>query len=222
MIVPKKIARAAGVSVTAVAAVSLLATGSAHADTFVPLPGGEITQTLGDGAVVTVRLTGESATISPSMGSTPVHRNAWVSGTAEVEVTGQPLELGKIRPGYVVGCQVNIGGGGVNSGAGYSSDWEGSRPNPSGSLGGNLSLGPGQAQQFFILDQERTDPFGESVHNTFNPFRSGKGGVSWKNSTIALSGCAGYAQARAFVRVEVQTAKATQDVTLWGQPFSLG
>ncbi|WP_280416201.1 MspA family porin [Nocardia carnea] len=222
MIKTKMVARAAGACLTAATAIGLLSTGAAHADTFIPLPGGEISQTLGDGTVVTVRLVGESATINPSLGSTPLHRNAWVSGTAEAVVTGQPLTLGKIRPGYVVGCQVNIGGGGMNSGAGYSSDWEGSRPNPSGSLGGNLSLGPGEAQQFFILDQERADPFGESVHNTFNPFRSGRAGVSWKNSTIALSGCAGYAQARAFVRVEVDTEKASQDVTLWGQPFSLG
>ncbi|MFI2557125.1 MspA family porin [Nocardia farcinica] len=215
-------ARAAGLSLATLAAASLLATGPASADTFIPLPGGSITETLGDGAVVTVDLIGESANISPSMGSTPLHRNAWVSGTAEVSVTGQPLLLGKIRPGYVVGCQVNIGGGGANGGAGFSSDWEGQRPNPSANVGGNLSLGPGQAKMFYILDQERADPFGESTHTNFNPFRSGRGGVSWKNSTIALSGCAGYAQARAFVRVELETEGAKEDVTLWGQPFSLG
>ncbi|MGW5106152.1 MspA family porin [Nocardia sp. NPDC004123] len=47
-------------------------------------------------------------------------------------------------------------------------------------------------------------------------------GVSWKNSTIGLSGCAGYAQARAFVQVDVETVTAKGSVTLWGQPFSLG
>lgn len=217
-----KFARAAGLCVAAAATMGLLTTGTASGDTFIPLPGGEITETLGDGTVVNVKLVGESANISPSMGSTPLHRNAWVSGTAEVVATGNPLKLGKVRPGYVVGCQVNIDGGNAGGGAGFSSDWEGNRPSPSSNASGNLSLGPGQAQSFYILDQEREDPFGNSSHTNFNPFRSGKGGVSWKNSTIGLTGCAGYAQARAFVRVEIETEHAIEDVTLWGQPFSLG
>ncbi|MBF6470199.1 MspA family porin, partial [Nocardia beijingensis] len=84
--------------------------GAANADTFVPLPGGELTKTLSDGTVVTIRLVGESANISPSMGATPLHRNAWVSGSAQVELSG--TAGGKIFPGYTVGCQVNIAGGG--------------------------------------------------------------------------------------------------------------
>ncbi|MBC7302358.1 MAG: MspA family porin [Nocardia sp.] len=219
---PTRIARAAGLCFATATAMGLLATGTATGDTFVPLPGGEITETLGDGTVVNVKLVGESANINPSLGSTPVHRNAWVSGTAEVVTTGNPLKLGKIKPGYVVGCQVNISGGQVSGGTGYSQDWEGNRPSVSGKAGANLSLGPGQAKSFYILDQEREDPFGDSTHTNFNPFRSGKGGVTWKNSTIGLTGCGGYAQARAFVRVEIETENAIEDVTLWGQPFSLG
>lgn len=222
MIVPKKLAHAAYVCVTAAAAMGLLTTATATADTFIPLPGGEMTESLADGTQVTIRLFGESANINSSMGSTPLHRNTWVSGTTEVVVTGQPLILGKIRPGYVVGCQVNIAGGGASGGAGLSSDWEGNRPSANGNVGGSLSLGPGQAKRFFLLDQEREDPFGDSTHTNFNAFRSGKGGVAWKNSTIGLSGCAGYAQARAFVQVDLETANVKENVTLWGQPFSLG
>ncbi|MBF6341870.1 MspA family porin, partial [Nocardia abscessus] len=107
----KKMARAAGLCASAAIAVGLLSTGAANADTFVPLPGGELTKTLSDGTVVTIRLVGESATISPSMGSTPLHRNAWVSGSAQVELSG--AAGGKIFPGYTVGCQVNIAGGGA-------------------------------------------------------------------------------------------------------------
>ncbi|WP_459546472.1 MspA family porin [Nocardia sp. X0981] len=46
--------------------------------------------------------------------------------------------------------------------------------------------------------------------------------MSWHNSTIGLSGCAGYAQARAFAEVEVETASAKEVVAVWGQPFSIG
>lgn len=94
------------------------------------------------GTVVTVRLAGESALISPSLGSTPVHRNAWVSGGAQVELSGENAESGRIYPGYVVGCQVNISGGGVTGGVDGQSDWEG-KASGGAKTGANLSLGPG-------------------------------------------------------------------------------
>ncbi|MFQ6230898.1 MspA family porin [Nocardia sp. NPDC002869] len=203
-------------------AIGLLATATAAADTFVPLPGGELTETLSDGTVVTVRLTGESATISPSLGSTPVHRNAWVSGSAQVEVSGAGAEAGGIViPGYVVGCQVNIAGGGVGGGVDGASDWEGNAAAGAGASG-ELSLGPGQAKSFYILDRERADDFGNESHKVYNVFSGGSGSVTWADQTIGLSGCGGYAQARAFVSVEIVTDRVTSWVTLWGQPFSLG
>ncbi|MBF6341818.1 MspA family porin, partial [Nocardia abscessus] len=48
------------------------------------------------------------------------------------------------------------------------------------------------------------------------------GSVTWADETIGLNGCAGYAQARAFVSVEVETDNVITWVTLWGAPFSLG
>ncbi|WP_280402888.1 MspA family porin [Nocardia carnea] len=193
----------------------------AHADTFVPLPGGQITETLGDGTTVTVRLTGESAVISPSLGSTPLHRNTWVSGSAGAEASQPPRSM-SIRPGYVVGCQVNIAGGGVNAGAGATQRAGSETPDLSTSTGGNLTLGPGQAKKYYLLDLETPDAFGDESHRPFNRTKSPVASVTWKDSTIGLAGCAGYAQARAFVQVDVETSKAKEIVTLWGQPFSLG
>ncbi|BAD58186.1 hypothetical protein NFA_33390 [Nocardia farcinica IFM 10152] len=208
------------VVVVAAAALGSIAVAVAAADTVVPLPGGAVTETLGDGTVVTVRLVGESATISPSMGATPLHRNAWVSASAQFD-SSAPARA-KIRPGYVVGCQVNIAGGGANGGANYSSDWAGKNPSAGGSLGGNLSLGPGQARKFYLLDLEAPDAFGSESHRPFSSHTGTSGSVTWRNSTIGLAGCAGYAQARAFAEVEVETDTAKEIVTVWGQPFSLG
>ncbi|MCP2296657.1 MspA protein [Nocardia amikacinitolerans] len=202
-------------------ALGLLATGTADADTFVPLPGGELVKTLSDGTVVTVRLTGESATISPSLGSTPLHRNAWVSGSAQVDVAGAGADGGLILPGYVVGCQVNIAGGGVSGGVDGSVSGEGQGAAGANS-GGELSLGPGQATSFYILDREKADDFGAESHKPYNIFGGTSGSVTWADQTIGLSGCGGYAQARAFVSVEIITESVTSWVTLWGQPFSLG
>ncbi|GAB4583854.1 MspA family porin [Nocardia sp. IFM 10818] len=206
----------------ATVALGLCSAGAANADTFVPLPGGEITRTLTDGTVVTVRLVGESANINPSMGATPVHRNAWVSGSAQVEVSGPNAKGGKIYPGYVVACQVNIGGGGVTGGVSGESDWEGKKPSVGGKGGATLSLGPGQAEAMYLLDLEEADDFGEETHSTRNKFKGANGSVTWADSTVGVTGCAGYAQARAFVKVKVETTNVNSVVTLWGQPFSIG
>ncbi|MFQ6228585.1 MspA family porin [Nocardia sp. NPDC002869] len=217
----KNLARLAGVGAATTVALGLFSTGAASADTFVPLPGGELVKTLSDGTVVTVRMVGESASISPSMGATPVHRNAWASGSAQVEIAGGEEVGGKIYPGYVVGCQVNIDGGGAEGGAGAEVDTEGA-VSPSAETGGNLTVGPGQAKSFYVLDIEGPDDYGSEDHATNNKFRGNSGSVTWSDQTIGLSGCGGYAQARSFVKVEVETENVITFVTLWGQPFSLG
>lgn len=212
--------RAVGLAAAATIAIGLFSTGAAAADTFVPLPGGEIVKTLSDGTVVTIRMVGESANINPSLGSTPAHRNAWVSGSAQVSVSGDGVG-GKIYPGYTVGCQVNISGGGAESGGEAGATWEG---NPTGALesGGSLTLGPGQARSFYILDLEKPDDYGNEDHARNNKFKGNSGSVTWADETISLAGCGGYAQARSFVSVEVETDHVISWVTLWGQPFSLG
>ncbi|WP_280180136.1 MspA family porin [Nocardia farcinica] len=114
-----------------------------------PSPRWVLIKTLSDGTVVTVHLTAESATLSPSLGGTPIHRNAWVSGSAQVHLGRTGAESGGyIYPGYTVGCQVDIPGGGVDGGVQGSVSGVGSG-GATGNLGGcggaALSLGPGQA-----------------------------------------------------------------------------
>ncbi|MEU4808136.1 MspA family porin [Nocardia fluminea] len=218
MINRKSMARVCGFAAAATVALGLLSTGAANADTIVPLPGGHITKTLSDGTVVDISLVGESANINPSMGSTPAHRNAWVSGSAQVSVSGGGG--GKIFPGYTVGCQVNISGGDA-LGEGAGEVVEGVEFGEVGT-GGELTVGPGQSKSFYVLDLEMPDDYGNESHKTRNAFKNGSGSVTWADETIGLSGCGGYAQARAFVSVEVETDNVMSWVTLWGAPFSLG
>lgn len=221
----KNAARLASVGAAATVAIGLFSTGAANADTFVPSPGGELVKTLSDGTEVTVRLAGESANINPSMGATPAHRNAWVSASAQVELNGAGAEGGgSIYPGYVVGCQVNIDGGGAKSdveGSGKVSGQE-VTPGASASTTGELTLGPGQSESFYVLDIEKADDYGNEKHSKANSFEGDSGSVTWSDETIDLSGCGGFAQARSFVNVSVQTENVSSYVTLWGQPFSLG
>ncbi|PXX59743.1 MspA protein [Nocardia tenerifensis] len=218
--------QAAGLGIAATVALGLCSATAARADTYVPLPGGEIVRTLSDGTVVTLRIVDESATISPSMGATPLHRNAWVSGRVVVEISGTGAQSGGfIYPGYSVGCQVNIAGGGAGAGAHGGLDWsdpEQVKPEAGAETSGNLSVGPGRVKSFFILDQESPDLFGEERHYRSHTFEGSGGSVTWSDTTIGLSGCAGYAQARAFAAVEVFTPTVSAWISVYGQPFSIG
>lgn len=159
------------------------------------------------------------------MGSTPAHRNAWVSGSAQVDLSGSGGSAGGIVfPGYTVGCQVDIAGGGANGGVegGLRSDGQNVTPQVGATSGANLTLGPGQAKSFYLLDREKADDFGNESHKMYNRFSGTSGSVTWTDETLSLSGCGGYAQARAFVSVEVRSNTVSSWITLWGKPFSLG
>ncbi|MCZ1074250.1 MspA family porin [Rhodococcus ruber] len=219
--------KTAGVGATVAVAIGFASVGAANADTFVPLEDGSISQTLPDGITVTVTRSGETANISPSMGATPLHRNVWVSGKADVELSGPGVDKlgGRIQPGYIVGCQLgmtaNLGAGaGLTGGASSTS----STPTAGASVTGNagITLTPNQAYDYKVLDLTQTDPWGAEVHRNFNVFKGASGSVTWGDSTLGVTGCAGYAQARSYVKVTVDTATTTHQVTLWGQPFSIG
>ncbi|MGW0252342.1 MspA family porin [Nocardia goodfellowii] len=199
-------------------------TPAATADTFVPLPGGTITRELADGTTVTVRIDGESAKISPSMGATPMHRNVWVTGRGSVELAGPSAATAtiKISPGYLVGCQVDItGASGTNNES--ATVQPGTMPiAPTESFGAGIIIGPGASRTLLMLDLERPDDYGQEDHKRYNKIPGPYTSVTWIDETFAVDGCGGYAQARAFVAVEVAGSNFVGNVLLWGQPFSIG
>ncbi|QDQ91189.1 MspA family porin [Rhodococcus sp. WB9] len=224
-------AKAAGVVAAATVAIGLFSTGAANADTFVPLQDGTITQTLLDGTVVTVKQTGNSANISPSMGSTPLHRNVWASGTIDVAIDGGTAKGGTIDAGYIVACQLDFGGeaGGEVASDDKTNTWDylanGGTPvvdEGGTNVGGGLSIAPGEAKNVPILDVEYTDDYGAEAHKSSFKFTGKSGGFTYSDETFGVSGCAGYAQARSYAKVTVSTESVDGTVTLWGQPFSLG
>ncbi|TQF65526.1 MspA family porin [Rhodococcus spelaei] len=207
----------------AAVALGFLSVGAANADTLVPLPDGSITKTLVDGTVVTITRTGESALVSPSMGATPLHRNVWVSGKVAAEVTGPNAKGGAITAGYVVACQLTLGGK-AGADSGIATNWDGTdaKTPASAKSSGTVSIGPGQARSVRLLDLEKADAFGAESHSGANSFKGKSGSVTYADSTIGVEGCAGYAQARSYATVSVSTDNVTSSTTLWGQPFSIG
>ncbi|MFT4201377.1 MspA family porin [Gordonia sp. (in: high G+C Gram-positive bacteria)] len=213
-----KSAACAALAATVAATALVLATApDAHADRRVVLPKTAQRVTMGDGTVVTFERVRENATINPSMGGTPLHRNAWVSGRF-VARTSQKVDKIEISPGYLVGCQVNLGGATGNGGGAV--DEEGALGAESGA---NLELGPGQARAFYIVDAEHADDFGNEKHDEKIEYEdTQRASLSYTNQQISLRGCAGYAQARSFATVLVETEEATKTMSFYGRPFSLG
>ena len=73
------------------------------------------------------------------MGSTPLHRNVWASGTIDVSIDvsidGGTAKGGNIDAGYIVACQLDFGGeasGGAAASAGWDAIQTGTVGNPIG------------------------------------------------------------------------------------------
>jgi hypothetical protein len=232
--------RIAALGAAGAIALGFWSAGAASADTFVPLADNEITKTLIDGTVVTVKGFGQSGLISPSMGATPTQRNVWVTGNYTVE-TSNPGG-GSIEPGFLVGCQVDFAAGisgGVEGSFGQGntisvdpgdiSSLEITRTQPNTydiGAGVNLDLAPGQLNDIKLVADE-TDAKIDGVtvatetSNDFD-FSGSGGGFTYADETIGVSGCAGFAEARSYVNVTIENDAVTSTVTLWGQPFSIG
>ncbi|MBE7194590.1 MspA family porin [Gordonia polyisoprenivorans] len=205
------------------AAAVLSVAGVAAADVHVALPSQTDNQRLGDGTVVTVTRTGETANINPSLGGTPLHRNAWVSASYEVHTSTKAKKI-KVQAGYIVGCQINISGAsGSGSGGDTISTTTGTASSTTAGAGGQLTIGPGQAANVYVNDVESADDFGADKHSTTVGFKGvDSAKLSYVNETIQVNGCGGYAQARSYAKVTVVTANAEQITTFYGKPFSLG
>lgn len=221
------IARLAGIGGTAVAAVGLLSTGAANADVFVPLPDSHISQTMGDGTVVHVDITGESADINPSMVATPLSRNTWTSGHAEVNLTGGAAgdknTSTHLTVGYIVGCQVDLSGGMTGGvGATATADPSSNTVTATGSGSTTLTLAAGQAKTLDLLDIEKPDDFGADAHYSHQTVSGPHQSLTWHNEQFAVDGCGGYAQARSFAQAAVYTNSSIGYATVYGKPFSIG
>ncbi|WP_019931342.1 MspA family porin [Nocardia sp. BMG111209] len=207
--------RAAGVALAAAAAVGCCAAGAANADTFVPLADGH---TAGAGVVIDSR--GEHAVISPSLAGNGAGRNVWITGdvTAEVDTpdgaagpwngaagtsgTNNSSTHGtsELTVGYVVGCQVALGSLSTSMSAAL-----GSAPSLAGSL--SLPLKPGEIE--WVTVDRKDLPHSGTYH------------VDYQDSQLSIEGCAGYAQARQVVVVEI-IGDDYSKTTLYGRPFGLG
>ncbi|GAA3022717.1 hypothetical protein GCM10010528_01030 [Gordonia defluvii] len=210
---------ATGTAVATLAAV-LSVPAPARAEKQVALPAQASSYRMGDGTVITLNRNRERARVVGSMGGTPAHRAAWVSGKYTVRVSRDVVKI-EVQPGYIVGCQVNFSGADSSGDEGDADAFGGGID--SLGAGESVHLGPGQAAQFNINDTEYADDFGAEKHDPYPTFTNTRvARFSYVNAQLGLTGCAGYAQARSTVRVMVETDFAMQTVNFYGRPFSIG
>lgn len=218
--ITRRAAAAAGVTGVAVMGLTSLGAGGAAA---APVPNTTITKTLVDGTPVTIQLFGQSANVTQPLIPFPTTREVWVSGKIRVTVGGQ-AEGGTVAAGYIVGCQVSVdlgAEGGISGGAAATPNTSGGatvEPDGSGTGGATIGLGPGAAGYVPIIDETDGDDDTVSSYS----FAGNRGGVAYSQEKFGVTGCGGYAEAKAKVTVTVDTDAVKGVVTLYGQPFSLG
>lgn len=189
---------AAGAAIAAVSAVGLASMGAGNAAAG-PLPNGSKTTTGIDGEVVTLKRLGESAYPVPSVANNGLGRAAEVSGT--IVATAPKGSEATLTSGYIVGCQVSVGGLGIGGSGTF--DLTGALA-LSGSL--SLPLKPGQAV-FVPIASPKTVKGGQAI-------------IQYKRQQIDVQTCGGYATARAYSQVELKGDNYIKS-TLYGAPFSL-
>ncbi|WP_168703185.1 MspA family porin [Gordonia paraffinivorans] len=210
--ITRRVVAAAGLTGAVAMGLTSLAAGGATAG---PLPGGTVTRTLVDGTPVTVTLYDEFVNVQRAVTNVPTSREVWLSGKIKVTVGGK-AEGGSVNAGYLVGCQVNFG-----ASAGGDAGIDSSGGAAGGSAG--FTLGPGQATYFPIIETTSgTDTAYENYHVNSYSFKGKKGGVVYSQEKFGLDGCAGYASAKAKVKVTVSTDAVKGVITLYGKPFSIG
>ncbi|NMO03095.1 MspA family porin [Gordonia sp. TBRC 11910] len=189
--------------------------------TTLTMPAQVRSSTLPNGTTVTIDRTDETVVVTPSMGATPVHRNAVVSGRYRVSLSKPATFL--VQAGYIVGCQVSVNGlTSTGTGSGTANNSTGV-VTPTVGGGATLSVGPGQAVAYNVTDYERADPFGADQHKKWVQYRNtAHGSLSYKGTSLSVTGCGGYAQARSYANVWVITDTTDQIVSLYGRPFSIG
>lgn len=195
--------------------VALLAPATAGADTVIPLRDASQSVKAGSGTI-TITVKGQRAKLSPGMVALPTTRNAWVSGTVSIKVSGADADGGSIEAGYAVGCQVDVGDASLDLGAGVESGATvgaggGITPSVSGTTGGSIKLAAGSiGTQSLTYDRATWPTPGDEVApdwyapSTSFDFTGSSGSFTYSDQTIGVDGCAGYAQARLYVIAKAQ------------------
>ncbi len=225
-----RFARGAAALVAAAAAAAVLApAGTAQAAS---LPGASKTREVPGGSV-SIRLFDHHVAVQTPVTHMPTSREVLLSGKVKV-TTGGDLEGGVVSAGYLVGCQLSITAGAI-SGAGVTTNaddqWVVNVPDGNGGTtpvptvldtaatesASTVSIAPGVAAFVPVIAAK----VGTKAVTGFT-FTEHTGGLVYSQERFGVDGCAGFAQARPVVNVQVATDDFKGNISLLGKPFSIG
>lgn len=185
------------------------------------------------GGTVNIRLFDQKVSVQAPVTKMPTSREVFLSGKVKVTLTGD-LQGGTVSAGYLVGCQLSVTAGSISE-AGVTSDAEDqwaitvpggpgrpatTVPTPinkgSGSTG-TVSIAPGVAAFAPVVNMA----VGKKAVTGFT-FTEQVGGMAYSQERFGVDGCAGFAEARPVVNVQVATKEFKGNITLLGKTFSLG
>ncbi len=213
----RRIGRIAALGAAASMAVGLLSTGTANAETFVPLPNGE-------------KVTGpykiahfdESAKVAPQIAFNGLNRNAWATGTALSEVPEGAT--GTLTTGYLVGCQLDMDD--LNIGLDLGAGIDGGNTNIITLFPNLFNIGgkgetTNKIEGGLSFDVPLKDREVTNVEVASKGVSGPMTAIQYQDVPISVENCGGYAQARSYTTLEL-TGDYRYKGTLYGQPFSLG
>ena len=127
-----------------------------------------------------------------------------------------------MRPGYLVGCQVNLGGGrvGGRDGSLRLSDGTIDDYDLYGGARNTLSLGPGEVAGSSSTTRRCPTSSVPIAISGSHLRRREVGSRELRELADRPAGCAGYAQARSWLLVIVETEFAQESFNFYGRPFS--
>lgn len=213
----RRIGRIAALGAAASMAVGLVSTGTANAETFVPLPNGE--KVVGPYKIAHFD---ESAKVAPQIAFNGLNRNAWATGTAMSEVPEGAT--GTLTTGYLVGCQLDMED--LNIGLDLGAGIDGGNTNiitlfPNlfniGGKGETTNKIEGGLSFDVPLEDKEVANVKVGSKDVSGPMTA----IQYQDVSISVENCGGYAQARSYTTLEL-TGNYRYKGTLYGQPFSIG
>ncbi|MCM3895751.1 MspA family porin [Gordonia sputi] len=202
---------AAAVAVAAAAVIGATSMGAGHAEA-AKLADGYKKAVAGDGTTVESWRKGEYFTRVGTVANNPISRGLAISGTYTVKTAAGVG--GQVNVGYIVGCQVDISGIGLDLGTTF--DFGGGGVTGSGSI--SLPIKPGEVANYSLSSVSISD--------------KGVASLQVSDLQVILDKCGGYASARSYVSVyaakgfdakggTLNTDGPLVKSTLYGQPFNV-
>lgn len=206
------IVRAAHVCAGALLIALVTGTGAADAEPVTDRSRQTVTD---DGWTLTITKSGENLDRWPSLATSPVSREGFVSAKATAEISGNGAQrptTGTITLGYQIGCAVDVSSG-VVLGAGATLG---------ASVGVSFTKPPGVSASVTPTISTTIKPGTvETIVLGTKPLTESRGSITAEQVQVKVDACAGPVSLRSFATAAISTPAADNNITVYGDALQL-